>query len=633
MAAGFFPVAVFFCRQRIFVTKRPCIQILPEDLCNKIAAGEVVERPSSVVKELLENALDAGATEILVELGGGGKSLVRMTDNGSGMSRQDALLCFERHATSKIRTDEDLFALSTLGFRGEALASIASVSRMSLKTCDSPDGLGQHIQIDGGTIRRVEQIGLPVGTIVEVKNLFFNLPARKKFLRKDQTELGHAADVVSKLALARPEVSFRLLHNERLMLDLRREKGLPERFAALLGRSLLRDMLTINAGDAGQLSLSGLISQPHLNRSATSHIYTFINGRYIRDRVVQHAVMEGYRQVLMKGRYPVVALFLSIDPALVDINVHPTKHEVRFRDQALVHDFIVASIRQLLKPSVWLEGSQPAYRLPVAESSAPDSRNSFVETALSAEEPPEVREESGPFASTRAEPTVSLTPAATVATPFAARHGAADSPQTLLPGSLADGFFSGLKIIGQYHQTYILCQQENDLLLIDQHAAHERVGFEKLKSSYARGRVPSQQLLFPEVLDLDYNSAAALTDNLLELERLGFDLEPFGGKSFAMKAVPALLAGASLASLVTDVALELERIGREGTLSESIDNVLIMMACHRVIRANQALNQQEIKALFADLDQIDFKGNCPHGRPVLARLRLYDVERLFRRHG
>jgi DNA mismatch repair protein MutL len=618
------------------MNNKPRIQILPEELCNKIAAGEVVERPSSVVKELLENALDAGATEIVIELGGGGKTLIRITDNGCGMNHQDALLCFERHATSKIRKDDDLFALTTLGFRGEALASIASVSRLSLKTCNNLNGLGQHIQIEGGKIKKVEQQGLPVGTIVEVRNLFFNLPARKKFLRKDQTELGHAADVVSKLALARPDVSFRLLHQERLMLDLRHEKALPERLAALLGRSLLHDMLPVDEAMGETLRISGLISRPDLNRSATSHIYTFINGRYIRDRVVQHAIMEGYRHLLMKGRYPVVALFLTLDPALVDVNVHPTKHEVRFRDQGVVHDFIAATLQQALKPSDWIPQSQQNHPPAVGSMvpSTPDRQVQYSPLPDNSESAElSVREQSHSFTFNNG-PILPPAPAMNASVAERWQPGSADQMhQAELCTGKGDSFFSDLHILGQYHQTYILCQDQDDLVLIDQHAAHERIGFERLKKAYEEGGVQRQQLLFPEVFELDYKSAAALEEHLAELERLGFEVEPFGGKSFAVKSLPALLASAPVVKLVTDVALELERIGREGRLAESLDDVLIMMACHRVIRANQALSHREIKALLVDLDTIDFKGHCPHGRPVHTRMSLYEIERLFRRHG
>ncbi len=605
------------------------IQVLPEELCNKIAAGEVVERPSSVVKELLENSIDAGAADILVELEAGGKRLIRITDNGCGMNKQDAFLSFERHATSKISSDIDLFALKTLGFRGEALASIASVSRLQLKTCDNEDGLGQQIYAEGGKIKNVTEVGLPCGTVVEVRNLFFNMPARKKFLRKEQTELGHAADVVTKQALANPGVSFRLKHNDRMMLDLRREKGLSARVSALLGRSLLNDLLPLERQNGDDLSLTGLISKPQLTRSAASHIYTFINGRYIRDRVVQHAIMAGYRHLLMKGRYPVVVLFLQLDPAQVDVNVHPTKHEVRFREQALVHDFIADALQQTLRPATWLEA--PDVEVSEQINSITDNLtiNATEKEPLGGVIRESVKSYSPPVG---AVPTVSqLCEQEYQPRTYSAPAQPVPVEQYTLPGSSADGFFTGLQILGQYHQSYILCQDGADLVLIDQHAAHERVGFEKLRQAYSAGNIVGQALLFPEVLELDFNSAAILSDNLIELERLGFEIEPFGGKSFALKSVPQMLAGQNLSTLVVDVALELERIGSSGQIRESIDDVLILMACHSVIRANQALDQVEIKALLQELDQIDFKANCPHGRPVIQRMTLTEIERLFRR--
>jgi len=615
------------------------IHVLPEDLCNKIAAGEVVERPSSVVKELLENSLDAGASDILIELEAGGKRLIRISDNGCGMSQQDAFLSFERHATSKIRTADDLFALSTLGFRGEALASIASVSRLRLKTSDNDEGLGQQIYIEGGKIKNVAEVGFPQGTSIEVRNLFFNLPARKKFLRKENTELGHVADVVTKQALANPAVSFRLKHNERIMLDLRREKGVRERVAALLGRSLLPDLLAVEQQGSDDLQLTGLISQPQLTRSAASHIYTFINGRYIRDRVVQHAVMAGYRHLLMKGRYPVVVLFLKIDPAQVDINVHPTKHEVRFREQSLVHDFIAESLQKTLRPAEWLNKGEGGFSVGKVGDYSIHMQSQTVDQDGNAQDNRFVRElsdqyvhpvENGRQNNVPVDPTNSPLNSTSVY-PAPVEENIVATQYTL-PGSEAPGFFTRLHILGQYHQSYILCQDGSDLILIDQHAAHERVGFEKLRHAYAAGTIPSQTLLFPEVLELDFNSATALADNRQELELLGFDIEPFGGKSFALKAIPQLLENRNASRLVVDVALELERIGRTGQLRESIDEILILMACHSVIRANQALAHVEIKALFLELDRIDFKANCPHGRPVMQRMTLTEIERLFRRH-
>lgn len=610
------------------------IHLLPEELCNKIAAGEVVERPASVVKELLENSLDAGATDILIELQAGGKKLIRIADNGCGMSRQDAFLSLERHATSKICCDEDLFALKTLGFRGEALASIASVSRFLLQTCANEDGLGQQIYAEGGAIKRAEEIGLPQGTVIEVRNLFFNLPARRKFLRKEQTELSHVADVVSKQALSNPTVSFRLKHNERMLLDLRREKGLRERFAAVLGRSLLKDMLEIEQDAGPDLRLYGLISQPQLNRSAASHIYTFINGRYIRDRVVQHAVMEGYRHLLMKGRYPVVALFLELDPALVDVNVHPTKHEVRFREQGLVHDFIAHALQQTLRPTDWLDKREPPEQTeePHVASVSPDSPASYShasESASAQTQEPVSRYQAA--SDLERQPVDEFSPPAVELPIKSSPEPQRPVEQLLLPESEPAGFFSGLKILGQYHQSYLLCQDGDDLVLVDQHAAHERIGFEKLRAAYAEGTVPSQTLLFPEVLELDFRSATALEENCAELERLGFEIEPFGGKSFALKAIPQVLGNRNVSQLVVDVALELEKIGRAGQLQESIDEVLILMACHGVIRANQALATEEIKALLKELDRIDFKAHCPHGRPVMQRMTLTEIERLFRR--
>ncbi|PLX90765.1 MAG: DNA mismatch repair protein MutL, partial [Desulfuromonas sp.] len=479
------------------------IHILPESLCNKIAAGEVVERPSSVVKELVENAIDAGAGDILVELEAGGRKLIRVSDNGSGMNRQDAFLSLERHATSKISSDEDLFALHTLGFRGEALASIASVSRFRLCTSASADGLGYEIYAEGGNIKKTTEVGLPRGTSVEVRNLFFNLPARRKFLRKEQTELSHAADVVTKQALAHPEISFRLQHNGRILLELRRESGLPERVAALLGKSMLRDMLPLDQ-DGGDLRLHGLISQPVLNRSAAAHIYTFVNGRYIRDRVVQHAVMESYRQLLMKGRYPVMVLFLELDPAQVDVNVHPTKHEVRFRDQRLVHDFIVASIRDRLRGSQWLELADGQGRAETAQLPQPLAEGSS--SVAMVREAPSAYHQSA----TSDHPAVISGQQA-----FSPQPPAVPEPlseQLSLEQSSTDsaGFFARLQLLGQYHQSYLLCQDGDDLLLIDQHAAHERIGFEKLRKAYLAGSVERQQLLFPEILELDFRSADAL---------------------------------------------------------------------------------------------------------------------------
>ncbi len=584
-----------------------------------------------MVKELVENSIDAGADEILVELEAGGRKLIRIGDNGCGMDRQDAFLSLERHATSKISQAEDLFALKTLGFRGEALASIASVSRFRLRSCATEDGLGQEILVEGGKVRKAQEVGMARGTLIEARNLFYNLPARRKFLRREQTELGHCADVVTKQALAHPEISFRLLHNGRPMLELRREKSLAERVSALLGRSLLAEMLSLDQCDeVAAMRLHGLIGQPALNRSASSHIYTFINGRYIRDRVVQHSIMHGYRHLLLKGRFPVVVLFLEIAADKVDVNVHPTKHEVRFREQSLVHDFISASLQQKLKSASWV---QPADQKCSPAEARPDlgEVSGLRETRAAGEQAVSVHEPEPPTYHRLPEKEDGPAPRATMQAvePILQMGSVPESLPVDQPGKRR--FFSGLRYLGQYHNSYLLCQDADDLLLIDQHAAHERIGYERLKESFRKEKVVQQSLLFPAVLELDFRSAQALEEHLQDLALLGFDVEPFGGKSYALKAVPQLLAGTDSAQLIIDIALELEQTGSGDALEEKLDEVLILMACHSVIRANQALDPREARALLEQLDGVDFNANCPHGRPVTHRLHLSEIERMFKR--
>ncbi len=601
------------------------IQILPEQLCNQIAAGEVVERPASVVKELLENSLDARATEICIEVEKGGKRLIRIIDDGCGMGRDDAFLCLERHATSKIHNESDLFALHTLGFRGEALPSIASVCRMQLQTCAQGGDEGWEIYAEGGQVKRAGAIGLPPGTSIEVRDLFFNTPARRKFLRKDETEFGHIADIVTRLALASPAVQFRLLHNGRPLIEVYRQSGLAERIGALLGRPLLADLLPVDVDGGNELKLRGFVSQPSIHRSTTGAMYTFINGRYIRDRVVQHALLEGFRNVLVKGRYPVVVLFLEIDPSLVDVNVHPTKHEVRFRDQRLVHDFITSAVRDVLRPSGWLKEPGAHAGPTTAAVSQPSERPIYP----SAPTPEIVREY-------RKEIQESLqlygrTPPPLVDRSFnmpvsseSPSHAEADPAET-------QGFYSSLRIVGQYRNSYIVCQDGNDLVLVDQHAAHERIGFERLRKQFLAGSIERQALLFPVVIELDFREADQFVGQLEKLDRLGFDIEHFGGKSFVLKGVPRFLDQTDAEQLVRDIASETTLIGKSVLAEESLDKVFILMACHGVIRANQALAVPEMSALLKELDAVDFSAHCPHGRPVMVRQSLADIEKMFKR--
>jgi DNA mismatch repair protein MutL len=595
------------------------VQILPEKLCNQIAAGEVIERPASVIKELVENSLDAGATTIRIEVEKGGKRLIRVTDNGCGMSRDDAFLSLERHATSKLRSESDLSRLRTLGFRGEALPSIAAISRMLLRTRQQEALEGWEIYLEGGTVRRAGAAGTPVGTTMEVRNLFFNTPARRKFLRRDETELGHIADTVTKLALARPEIQFQLAHDGRKLIDVNRHRTLPERVAQLLGPALLKEMVTVDSAADGR-RLHGLISRPETSRSTAGSMFSFINGRYIRDRVVHHALREGYRNLMMKGRHPVVVLFLDMQPEQVDVNVHPTKHEVRFREQAAVHDFIAGAIRDTLRPSSWVSGGPslpgPAsvawagereeFRRPASPSPTVSRETDFGSGAG-------VQEELTSYRPAESPPQSAMTPPC---------HRE-QKDQT--------GFFGGAIIIGQYRESYIICQSGDDLLLIDQHAAHERIAFEKLRTQYRASGVERQMLMFPLVLEFDFREGAVVAEHLEFLERLGFEIEPFGGTAFAVKAVPHLFSGGETERLIRDVVGELATIGKSSLVEQALDGLLMLMACHRVVRANQVLSTAEIRALLSELDKTPFNAQCPHGRPVMQRLTLTDVERMFKR--
>lgn len=595
------------------------IQILPENLANQIAAGEVVERPASVVKELIENSLDASASEIFVEIEKGGKAMIKVTDNGYGMKKDDAFLCLERHATSKVSSAEDLFALHTMGFRGEALPAIASVTRLRLTTRSVDDEAGWQIYAEGGTIRQADAVGVAPGTIVEVRNLFFNTPGRRKFLRKDDTEFGHIADVVSRLAMSRPDIHFRLSHNGRNVLEAYRHNRLEERAAAMLGRNVAADLLMVEADSGNGEMLVGLLGSPGISRSSTNNIYTYINGRFVRDRVVQHAILEAYRSLLEKRRYPIAVLFIDMPPEAVDVNVHPTKHEVRFRNQQQVHDFIVTSLRDRLQQVSFVPGSSSNSFQPSAFSSSP-----AVGTTQSADQRvyrERVQESLAAF-NEKVSNAPTIAAVSTVKGEIDGWSSRYQETQTLP---------EGWRLIGQYLNSYLLCQADDSLVLIDQHAAHERIGFERLRQQLASDGIESQALLFPTVLELEHREAAVLSEHLDDFARFGFEVEAFGGRSFTVKSVPALVADVDVERLVRDLAAELNEIGHAAQLDDEIERVLAVIACHSMVRANQALSQSEMQQLLHDLAGIEFGSCCPHGRPIMHRLFKRDVEKLFHR--
>lgn len=612
----------------------PKIRILPENLCNQIAAGEVVERPASVVKELIENALDADATEITIEVEGGGRKLIRVTDNGDGMGKDDIFLCLERHGTSKISTSEDLFHLNTLGFRGEALPSIAAVSRVTLRSRNVDSLEGWELYVEGGTIRRAGAIGLPIGTAIEVRDLFFNTPARRKFLRKDETELGHIAELVTRLALSSPEVQFRLFHNQRPLIDTPRQPRLVERVAALLGRPLLADLATVDFGDES-LTMRGFISRPELNRATSGAIYTYINGRYIRDRVVQHAIVEGVRQLLPRGRYPVAILFLTIPSDQVDVNVHPTKHEVRFSNQHAVHDFIVAAIRSSLRSGVetaapLLPAATKFLSSAIANSNPHDRSEPRLFHPTDKPRQAEIREAIEAYVPLHLHDEQNLSP---VATQDRSQPEATAQSFSETSNPEGKGFYSRLAVIGQYKSSYILAEDElGGLVLIDQHAAHERIGFERLRKEFRDGVVARQMLLFPQIIEFDFKETSLVVEQLDLLARLGFELEHFGARSFALKAVPELLnARTNYLEILRDIAGELAEIGVSNQIEAACEQLLVSISCHGMVRANHHLSRLEIEALLRDLDQIDFNACCPHGRPIHKRLASEEIARMFRR--
>ena len=613
----------------------PRIRILPEILTNKIAAGEVVERPSSVVKELVENSLDAGSTDIVVEIEGGGKRLIRVSDDGCGMGREDALLALERHATSKISGENDLLGIATLGFRGEALPAIASVSRFSVATRERGRIEGTEIYAEGGKIREVKACGMAEGTVIAVRNLFFNTPARLKFLRSNETEGGHVGEFLTRLALSRPGIRFTYINDGRTVFRVHQGE-LADRVALLFGSNLAGGLYPVDSEEGG-VRVSGLVAGPDASRSAASHLYTYVNGRFIRDKVVQHALLGAYRTVLERGRYPVVVLFIDLDPAEVDVNVHPTKHEVRFRDQGRVHDIIQGAVTVLLATTPWLRASRnpeaPAFSSPAA--AATEERLAGVREALAAYRPASSRQQTLPVGArdsglgNRRVGTGYGGPG--LETRTAEPETRNPKLETRNEESVPAGYFSSLTVIGQFNSAYIICQEGCDLVLIDQHAAHERVAFEGLRNQYELEGVEAQGLLFPETIELSFPEAVAMRENHQAISRLGYETEEFGGTTWLVKAIPRLLAGSDHLRVLRDVLEDLEGLGKSRTFSEARDEILARIACHSVVRGSRALDAQEISALFGQMDKTDFSGSCPHGRPVSRKITLGEVERMFKR--
>jgi DNA mismatch repair protein MutL len=604
------------------------IAILPEIITNKIAAGEVVERPASVIKELIENSLDAGATDISVEITAGGRRLIRITDNGHGMSREDALLSLERHATSKIRSDSDLDGISTLGFRGEALPSIASVSRFRLcsREADTPEGT--EIIVEGGKVREVRACGMAPGTVISVEQIFFNTPARLKFLRSAETEAGHVGDCLTRMAISRPDVAFSCTSDGRDLLRVQRG-DLLRRLSQAMGKGTASSLHEILASRNG-MDISGYISAPSACRSTTGAMFTYINGRFIRDRVIQHAIMQAYRGVIDRGRYPVVALFIRIPPHEVDVNVHPTKHEVRFRRQSEVHDTLQSVLEELLGRSPWLPRPQsPVQPVPATPPVSQAYRERIAAAAQASLDMPRKPDPPRFHGAGETQPSTSQPRSPETEDVTVRERSTSFLPRE--PSPPAGGYFSALRIIGQFHDEYILCQSGDQLVIIDQHAASERVAFQKLRRQFESGGVESQRLLFPETLELSFSEAATARRFVSELARTGFELEPFGGNTVIVGAIPRLAIARDSSGLVRDMLAELTQLGTSSAFQDARDVLLSRIACHSVVRGVHRLEELQIRELLRSMDDIDFAASCPHGRPVSHVITLGELEKIFRR--
>ena len=595
------------------------VRILSEDLANRIAAGEVIERPASVVKELAENALDAEAHTLTVSVQGAGRRLIRVSDDGHGMNRDDALLAFERHATSKIHSIEDLGCIATLGFRGEALPSIASVSRLTLTTCAQLGETGTCLELDGGVIRHVREWTGPVGTSIEVRQLFFNTPARLKFLKTRNTELGHMVNVLSQLALAHPGLRVRFTHEQQALLNLPPAPTTLDRLAAIWGAEISRQLIPVEDRE-GSVLLSGFVSPPTWSRASRDAQYLFVNGRAVRDRLLLHALSEAYRHTLPEKRHPMVFVFLTLPPQDVDVNVHPHKTEVRFVQPDLVHAVVREAIQRSLSrtavsiPSVSRTASpasspQSSPTVPVIPHDWPPPLMPDIEAVgpsiLAPHSPATEGLSASPTAPTEPEPS-----------PIRA------SPLVPAPQ---------LRPLGQIHHSFIVADGPEGLYLFDQHALQERILYEVLKSGFRAQAVPRQQLLFPTAMELTPAAMLWFEEFREFLERIGFEAEPFGGTTVVLRAVPAVLADYPYMEIYRDTVAALAVTGRASPYDEIVEAMLASLACHDAIKINRPLDLSEMRRLLDDFAKVGAPATCPHGRPLALTIPVNELRRRFHR--
>ncbi|WP_413624032.1 DNA mismatch repair endonuclease MutL [Luteibacter sp. Lutesp34] len=608
------------------------IRPLPPELINQIAAGEVIERPSSVVKELVENSIDAGARRIEVDIEQGGVRLIRVRDDGGGIPRDELPLAVASHATSKIGSFDDLERVSSMGFRGEALASVSSVARFSLTSRQAGDDSAWRIEVDGGRMQDVRPAQHPQGTTIEVRDLFYNVPARRKFLRAERTEFAHIDDLLKSLALAREGVDIRLSHNGkpvRLLKPARDENAALARVAEVLGPEFPGHALRVEHEAAG-MRLSGWVGLPTASRSQADQQYFYVNGRLVRDRIVAHAVRQAYADVLFHGRHPVFVLFLELDPAGVDVNVHPAKSEVRFREQRLIHDFLFRTLHEALAQT------RAGAALPSTEIDAPVSAGAvgaFIDhRPLASPSPSSSAMPAWPQHASQSRLNLGVRdqPLADYATLFGA--SAASRPAPLPAGNEADGDVPPLGYaIAQLKNIYVLAENAHGLVLVDMHAAHERITYEKLKNGRVTANLRSQMLLVPLSIAVSAKEAAAAEEHADALGEWGLELSRSGPGAVVVRRIPSLLEGADVAQLTRDVLGELAQHGSSRRLEELENELLSTMACHGSVRAGRRLGIPEMNALLREMEATERSGQCNHGRPTWVQLSLGELDKLFLR--
>ncbi len=620
------------------------IQKLSQNVANQIAAGEVIDRPASVVRELLDNSIDSGADRITIRIEDGGSGLIRVSDNGAGMDKGDLLLAIERHATSKISTISDIFTIKTLGFRGEALPSICSVSRVEITSRPGDQISAFRLRANGGVIESIEETGAPAGTTVDVRDLYFNTPARKKFLKTEKTESGLIADVVSRIALPFTGIYIKLLDNStgKAILNLPSSDNELNRLTALFGKEAAQSFMDARFAH-DRFSVRAYLAPPELSRTRGDRMYLYVNNRNIRDKLVLSAITGGYGQRLMKGRYPQVALFIDIDPAFVDINVHPAKQEVRFEDGRLIYQAISSAIARALgdqinpfKSSGDAYQEKPVFKSPIVaekvqETDAPvpvyhqeetiKPQRLEVKEAIPAPQqvlfsqkkatylPPDIEE---------------------VIIPVREEKPVQQVQPQVKPYYSHDHIDENPVVIGQLKGTYLLFEERDGLLMIDQHAAHERIVYETLRVKYAAKKMESQNFLLPVDIELSNKDARILEGKLEQINSLGFEIEHFGGNSFLIRAVPAILVNSDWEGFLKDLIPVLHE-EEDLTTTGAMDKLLTVMACHGAIRAGQRMTEKEISLLLTQLQQLDLATNCPHGRPVYRKISYTELEKMFKR--